>query len=99
MKSRKQYITEPEEHRWLAVTPTAAVAGGLIVIILLVAMAVLAPGERPVVAADGAVRPSATDAQRPNTLRSAPAAPTANPQPAATGPDEIATPDNHPPTF
>lgn len=99
MKSRKQYITEPEDRRWLEVTPRTAVAGGLIVVALLAAMAVLAPGERPAVAVESAVRPLVTEMQRPNTRRAAPAAPTANPQPATTGTDEIAAPDNHPPTF
>ncbi|MEO8303251.1 MAG: hypothetical protein ABI724_03965 [Betaproteobacteria bacterium] len=99
MKSRKQYLTEPEDRRWLEVTPRTAVAGGLIVVILLAAMVALAPGERPAVAADSAVRPSMADTQRSNTPRLAPEVSTANPQPATTGPDEIAAPDNHPPTF
>jgi len=46
MKSRKQFITEPGDRRWLDATPLAAAAGGLIVVLLLGTMVLLHPGER-----------------------------------------------------
>lgn len=46
MKSRKDYIIEPNDERWLEVTPRAAVAGGVVVVLLLAAMTLLQPEPR-----------------------------------------------------
>lgn len=88
MKSRKQYLTEPEEQRWLNASPWAALAGGTVVILLLIAMAVFTPGERP---AHELERADATMVEMPIATVPLP------PLPSAT--DTPPTPEEQPPTF
>jgi len=88
MKSRKQYLTEPEEQRWLNASPWTAVVGGTVVILLLIAMAVFTPGERP---AHELERADATMVERPIATVPLPPLPSAA--------DTASTPEEQPPTF
>lgn len=88
MKSRKQYLTEPEDQRWMYASPWAAVAGGVVVILLLLAMALFTPGERPPRALD---RADATSVERPIAAVPLPPLPSAS--------DAATTPEEQPPTF
>ena len=88
MKSRKQFLTEPEEQRWLNASPWAAIAGGTVVILLLIAMAVFTPGENP---AHERERAYATMAEMPIVTVPLPPLPSAADTPPA--------PEEQPPTF
>jgi hypothetical protein len=96
MKSRKQFITEPGDRRWLEVGPRAAAAGGLVVVLLLGAMALLHPGERVAVDANRSTLSSASASSLP---AAPPDVPATTLPPIATDADGFAAPDNHPPTF
>jgi hypothetical protein len=97
MKSRKELITEPDDRRWLEVSSRTAAAGGLVVVALLGAMALLHPGERAAV--DSAVRASVADVPVAGGPPSVPDRPASGAAPIATDADGFAPPDNHPPTF
>jgi len=88
MKSRKQYLTEPEDRRWMQASPWAAVVGGVAVIALLLAMALFTPGEHP---ARESVRADATAVERPTAAVPLPPLPSAN--------EAATTPEEQPPTF
>ncbi len=88
MKSRKQYLTEPGDQRWVQASAWTAAAGGIVIILLLLVMAVFAPGERPARALD---RADATPVDRPVAAVSLPPLPTAT--------EAASPPEEQPPTF
>jgi hypothetical protein len=88
MKSRKQYLTEPGDQRWMHASTWAAAAGGILIILLLLAMAVFTPGERPAGRLD---RADATAVETPVAAVPLP------PLPGAT--EAATTPEEQPPTF
>lgn len=88
MKSRKQYLTEPEDQRWMHASLWAAITGGVVVVALLLAMALFTPGERP---ARDSVRADATAVARLTAVVPLP------PLPSAT--EAATTPEEQPPTF
>lgn len=88
MKSRKEYLTEPGDQRWMHASTWAAAAGGILIILLLLAMAFYTPGDRPAGALD---RADATPVERPVAAVPLP------PLPSAT--EAASTPEEQPPTF
>ena len=96
MKSRKQYLTEPGDRRWLEATPLAAAAGGLVIVLLLGAMALLHPNERAPVNVD---RPTVSSASTSSSPSAPSDAPTSTLPPIAPDAESYAAPDSQPPTF
>jgi hypothetical protein len=106
MQGSKRFITESDERHWLEVTPRAAAAGGLVVVLLLGAIMLLHPGERgaagraalatrPESPAVSKVPADTAQVSMPNASDPTPAGPAAIVEDA----DGPAAPDNHPPTF
>jgi hypothetical protein len=96
MKSRRRYITEPGDRHWLYASPWIAAAGGLVVVILLAAMALLQPGSPT--AGDGRSQAQAATAA-PRSPAAAPDAPVRTLPPVAPDAESYATPGTMPPTF
>jgi len=99
MKSRRKFITEPGDRRWLETSQWTAAAGGLVVVLLFGAMALLHPGERAAVDVDRAAQSFVTDAPAADSQPAAVAGPASSMPSTATDADVLAAPDNHPPTF